>query len=143
MRILPMNTNYQQTFGAKLPKSQIGMVKEAAQNHDSKTGIPKMYTILQELDKMAGKNAELKKFPLGIRIYDNTGFKKIDPQICQIRIDGKLIQEGDTVFETLYNAVTSKKDNGKKISMPKEVFDKMWKKNSEKTAEDMEQFFRD
>ena len=142
MKIVPVN-NIQTQFGARLPKSQLGMIKEAAQGHKDNTGVSKVYTILQELDKMGGTNAELKKFPLGIRIYDQSGYlKNVDPQICQLRIDGKLVKEGDTIFETLYEAVFSATKGGKKVKAAESDFNTLCEKNADKTMDDVEQFLR-
>ena len=140
MKILPVSNNYQQQkFGARVHKSQLGMIKDAAQD----TGIPQMYTVLEMLDKMGGKKATLKQFT-SVILYDQVGFSKKNLQVCQVRIDGKLIKEGDTMAEALVNGVTTTKKDGKVIrTISKADFDKMCENNSNKTLEDIEKMLAD
>ena len=140
MKISPINNNYQQQkFGARVHRSQLGMIKDAAKD----TGIPQMYTVLEILDKMGGKKATLKQFT-SVILYDQVGFNKKNPQVCQVRIDGKLIKEGDTMAEALVNGVTTVKKDGKIIrTISKSDFEKMCQDNSNKTIEDIEKMLDD
>ena len=141
MRVLPINNN-QQSFSAKLPKSELNTVIDSALNHDKSAGVPKLYTLLDKLDKMPGEKAELKAW-LRNNQSDLIGFVPRAESTCQLRIDGKLVEEGSNTYNVLYSAVTSAKTkDGKKISMPNSVFDLMWWENRDKTAKDLEQFFR-
>lgn len=143
MKILPIN-NKQTEFKARLSKKELNTVIDSALSHDKQAGIPKLYTLLERLDKMPGNNAELKSWNRN-NPTEIIGFlSKTSDSTCQLRIDNNLAAEGSNVFDVLYSAITSSKTkDGKKIDMPKSVFDLMWWENREKTARDLEQFFRD
>ncbi len=144
MKIMPINNTTQPKFNARLPKRELNTLVDSALVHDKKAGIPKLYTLLEGLDKMSGEKAELKN------IYRNSqsdvvGFASgsYDIGYCQLRIDGKLVAEGSNSYDILYSAVTSKQTNdGKKIAMPQTVFDLMWWENTDKTYSDVEKLLR-
>lgn len=142
MRIMPINNN-QPSFEARLPKRELNTMVDAALSHDKEAGLPKLYTLLQQLDKMPGEKAELKSWIIR-RIPSGIGFASSYENRYQLRVDNKLIEEGSNAFDVLYSAVTSfKTKDGKKIHMPKAVFDPMWWKNRNKSAEDIEKLLRD
>ena len=141
MKIIPIN-NSQPQFKAKLPKTELNTLVDSALCHDKVAGIPKLYTLLESLDKMSGEKAEIKSW---IRNSQSQVIGLISD--CggqyQFRIDGELKEEGRNIFDTLYNAVTTAKTkDGKKIPMPKTVFDMMWWNNSDKTIADVENLLR-
>lgn len=144
MKISPINNNQPQ-FRAKLPKSELNSFVSSALTRDKNAGIPKLYTLLEQLDKTPGDKAEIKSL-----IKNNQssvlgfGLDCYGTNHCQLRIDGKLVGEGSNIYDTLYSAMTSAKTkDGRKISMPQSVFDIMWWENRDKTVQDMEQFLRD
>lgn len=143
MKILPINNNHKTSFGAKFSTKECNNLIDSALCHDKQAGIQKLYTLLEKLDKMPGKNAELKTWARNNQ-SDVVGFmSKSDGFGCQIRIDGKLAAEGRDCYEALYSAVTSKRTkDGEKIAMPKSVFDLLWWGNAEKTTKDLMAFFK-
>jgi len=143
MKIMPINNTCQQNFGARLPKSEFNTIVDSALRNDKNAGIPKLYTLLEKLDKMPGEKAELKSWMRNNQ--SEIGYLSRDlGNTCQLRIDGKLAEEGSNIFDVLYSATTSAKTkDGKKIPMPKTVFDLMWWENRDKTAKDIEQILID
>jgi hypothetical protein len=142
MKILPVNNNNPK-FGAKLPKKEINTVIDSALNRDKQAGIPKLYTLLERLDKMPGNKAELTSLFVNSQ-SQLIGYGARRDNTCQLRIDDQLVGEGTNIYDVLYSATTSAKtQDGKKISMPQSVFDLMWWENREKTSHDLEQFFRE
>jgi len=142
MKILPISSN-QPKFMAKLPKKELYSVMDSALCRDSQAGIQKLYTILECLDKMPGKNAELTSLIANSQ-SQLIGYMSRRDNTCQLRIDNKLVSEGTNIYDVLYSAATCAKTNdGKKIAMPSSVFDLMWWKNRAKTVQDLEQFFRE
>ena len=142
MRIVPINNNQPQ-FSAKLPKSELNNLVDSALRNDKEAGIPKLYTLLDGLDKIQGEKAEIKNL---IRNSQSQliGFYPQRNNSYQLRIDNELKAEGTDTFDVLYSAVTSAKTkDGKRISMPKSVFDLMWWGNKDKTYNDVEQLLRD
>jgi len=140
MKILPISCNQAQ-FKAKLPKDSLNTIVDSALSHDKQAGIPQLYTLLEQLDKMPGKKAELKSLITNSQ-SNILGFSSNSSRLnhCQLRIDGVLTEEGNNVFDILYSAVTSAKTkDGRKIAMPKSVFDFLWWQNKEKTIQDVEQ----
>ena len=142
MRTAPINS-YQPQFTAKLPQKELNNLVDSALNHDKQAGIPKLYTLLERLDKMPGDKAELTSL-LANNQSQLIGFIPRQYSTFQLRIDNKLVDEGSNIYDVLYSAVTSAKTkNGKKISMPKTVFDLMWWNNKEKDIKDVETLLRD
>ena len=142
MQIMPINNN-QPRFGAKLPKQEMNKVIDSALFHDKQAGIPKLYTLLERLDKIPGEKAELKSLFVNNQ-SQLIGYWSQHPSTCQLRVDDTLISEGQNAFDVLYSGTTSvKTKDGKRIAMPQSVFDRLWWENVDKTAQDLEQFFRE
>ena len=143
MKILSINNNYQPRFGINLSKKEGPKLIKAALSHDEEAGIAKLYTLLALLDKIPGNNATLKTVRLS-RKEQPLGFCPSNPNIYQLRIDGKLIGEDYNLYNMLYSAITSKQtEEGEKIPMPQTAFDAMWRVNTDKTEQDIEQFLKD
>ena len=144
MKILPIN-NTQPQFKANLPKKEINTIIDSALSHDKQAGIPKLYTLLERLDKMPGRNAEIKTLARNNQSsLMGFGTDYFNANYWQLRVDDKLVSEGPNAYDLLYSATTSTKPtDGRKIAMPQAVFDLLWWENREKTAQDIEQFFRD
>ena len=129
MRISPINNN-NPSFGVKLPKNDMNSLVTTALRNDSKDGIPKLYTLLNRLDKLPGKKAEIKEIWPISRVNSQSaliGYISKPSHICQFRVDGELIKEGSDAYQTLCEAVDFLE----------------WKENAEKTPQDLEQFFRE
>lgn len=136
MKVLPISSNQQQ-FKARLPKSAFDTIVTSAWSKDKDAGMQKLYTLLQALDKIPGEKAEIKSVVVNNQ-SNLIGYRLRDSHICQLKIDGKLIEEGSNIFDVLYSAVTSSTTkDGKKIKMPGAVFDIMWWENRDKTRDDV------
>lgn len=144
MKVTPINNNQLQ-FRANLPKKELTTLVDSALCHDKTAGIPKLYTLLEQLDKMPGDKAKLTTIIKNSQsdvVGLAAGFFK--PNSCQLRIDDELVAEGQNIFDTLYSYVTSKQTkDGKKIQMPQTIFDALWWNNAEKNVSDVESLLKD
>lgn len=145
MRVEPISSAQPQ-FRARLTKGQIqDVLRESTeavkcQGIDSANIVPKLYTLLELLDKHPGRKAEVSskthtsKYP-AMGVYPEW-------TISTLEVDGNEIEKDKNgLFNLLYKALTSHKtSDGRTITMPLSIFDGMWWANRDKTEKDLMKF---
>lgn len=138
MRILPMN-NVAPSHKARLPKIEVESFIKSSDN------VPKLYTLLDLLDKHAGKVAKFtteKQTSRFLAMGHNGSFYPTSTYNT-LYIDNVEIKRGinEEKLEILHSAMTDyQTKDGNTIPMPQSVFDKMWWENRDKTVEDVRKF---
>ena len=144
MKVYSINNSHQQSFGARFPKEEINTLISAALSDKKGAGIPKLYTLLDLLDKRAGRVAGFKTHTKTSRYVALGAHGPFHPSTTtyELYADNVKIKEGIiSKLSTLYHAMTDfHPKTGEDISMPQPVFDTMWWKNVSKTIDDVLKF---
>ena len=143
MKILPISNN-EISYKAKLPKTEVKTLIQMAKLKESGDGIPKLYTLLDLLDKSSGKVAQfttktkISKF----RAMGQNGAHYPSSTYNTLYIDNVEIKKGTgTKLDILQRAMTDyQTKDGKFIQMPQSVFDRIWWENRDKSIKDIEKF---
>lgn len=135
MNVQPINkTN---SFRARFPKSDLNQLIKRADS--TVAGMPKLYTMIDFLDKLPGKRAQF------LIKEDNTHLNKVYTSIFDytLRIDGRIVgYSAKDNWSALSNACIddTMPQFGKHIHMPRSVFENKWWNNLNKTEEDIMKF---
>ena len=145
MKILPIDSNCKPSFNAKFPKKEAMELVEFAKKDKDNAGIPKLYTLLDLLDKFPGKIARFKTKTVtsqyrATSIYEGSYFPSTTyNSLCVDNVEIK--KKPISKYNVLYRAMTDyKTKDGEYIPMPESIWNSLWWKNRDKTVKDIEKF---
>lgn len=127
MNVQSINNNYPTTFKARLPKAEVNNLIQEAKTIPS--GLPKLYTLLNFLDKIPTS-------------YLN--FTKISTDKYFLINKNSILGIAENRFNALRHACVDNSYNYRKFShMSQSTYEKQWQNNLDKTEKDILKFSLD
>jgi len=113
MQVLPINNNSQPNFGVKLQSADVSKLTKHVLVNDIPEGLLKLDALLNILEEMPGDKVEFASYLKNSQsqmsiLADNQNIKPY-----QLKIDGKVVGEGRSIFDALCDAVSVKNPSKK------------------------------